>query len=224
MRKLAELVIKFRVSIIVLSVILTGFLGYHLKDIRINSDLLSYMPQDDPSVILFNEVGEKFGGNYLAMIGLETHDIFNYGTLARVNEITQKFKEMDEISHVMSLTDILDIKKTEWGLEIAKLIDKDNIPQDLEELKGIKEYTLSKEMYRGSLVSSDGKVTVIIARLKEGVDKINVSRQMKKIVQETEGNEKIYYAGMPFQITFLSDLIISPSSYAFSDSYPLLQF
>jgi predicted RND superfamily exporter protein len=207
MKKFAELILKFRLVIILVTIGVTAFLGYHLKDIKINSDLLSYMPQDDPIVILFNEVGDKFGGNYLAMVGLETDDIFNYETLTRVNEITGKFQEMDEISHVMSLTDILDIKKTEWGLEVGKLIDNDDIPQDPEELKRIKEYTLSKEMYRGSLVSSDGKVTVIIARLKEGDDKIYVSRQMKKIVQETEGNEKIYYAGMPFQIAFLGDLI-----------------
>jgi predicted RND superfamily exporter protein len=207
MKKFAELILKFRLVIILVTIGVTAFLGYHLKDIKINSDLLSYMPQDDPIVILFNEVGDKFGGNYLAMVGLETDDIFNYETLTRVNEITGKFQEMDEISHVMSLTDILDIKKTEWGLEVGKLIDNDDIPQDPEELKRIKEYTLSKEMYRGSLVSSDGKVTLIIARLKEGDDKIYVSRQMKKIVQETEGNEKIYYAGMPFQIAFLGDLI-----------------
>jgi predicted RND superfamily exporter protein len=165
------------------------------------------MPQDDPIVILFNEVGDKFGGNYLAMVGLETDDVFSHKTLSRINEITQRLKEMNEISHVMSLTDILDVKKTEWGLEVGKLIDKDEIPQDTEELKKIKEYALSKDMYRGNLVSSDGRITVIVARLEEGVDKIKVSRQMKKIVQETEGKEKIYYAGMPFQMTFLSDLI-----------------
>ena len=207
MKKFSESVIKYRLLIILVIVSMTIFLGCHLKNLKINSDLLSYMPQDDPIVILFNEVGDKFGGNYLAMIGLETDGIFNYETLTRVNEITQKFKEIDEISHVISLTDILDIKETEWGLEIGKLIDKDDIPQDPEELKRTKEYTLSKDMYRGSLVSGDGKVTVIIARVKEGIDKINISRRMKEIVLETEGNEKIYYAGIPFQITFLSDLI-----------------
>ncbi|MCK5843715.1 MAG: MMPL family transporter, partial [Victivallales bacterium] len=118
-----------------------------------------------------------------------------------------KFKEMDEISHIMSLTDILDIKKTEWGLEIGKLIDKNNIPEDSEELKRLREYALSKDMYRGSLVSNDGKITVIIARLKEDADQIAVGRQMKAIVKETRGDGKIYYGGIPFQQIFLTDIV-----------------
>ena len=207
MRKFAEFVLKFRIIIILLTVGVTFFLGYHLKDIKINSDILSYLPQNDPLVVLFNEVGDKFGGNSLAVVALEKEDIFNYETLNRVNQITQKFKNMDEISQVMSLTDILDIKKIEGGLEVGKLIDKDDIPQDFEKIKKIKEYTLSKDMYRGSLVSADSKITVIIARLKEDIDKIAVAQQMKKIVQNTSGKEKIYYGGIPFQMIFLTDII-----------------
>ncbi len=207
MRKFAEFVLKFRIIIILLTVGVTLFLGYHLKDIKINSDILSYLPQNDPLVVLFNEVGDKFGGNSLAVVALEKEDIFNYETLNRVNQITQKFKNMDEISQVMSLTDILDIKKIEGGLEVGKLIDKDAIPQDSEKIRKVKEYTLSKDMYRGSLVSADSKITVIIARLKENIDKITVAQQMKKIVKNTSGKEKIYYGGIPFQMVFLTDII-----------------
>lgn len=209
MRKLAELVIKFRVPIIVLAVIFTGFFGYQLKNITINSDILSYLQQDDPLVMLFNEVGHKFGGNSLAMVALESDDAFSHTNLTRVNEITRQFKEINEVSHVMSLTDILDIKKTEWGLEIGKLIDKDNIPEDAETLGQLKNYTLGKNMYRGSLVSDDGKIAVIIARLKEDADKIATGNRMKTIVEETQGNQKIYYGGIPFQMIFLINIIQS---------------
>jgi predicted RND superfamily exporter protein len=208
MGKFSELVLRFRILIIIIVMLLTVVFGYSLKDLRVNSDILSYLPQDNPLVVLFNEVGNKFGGNSLAMVALETEDIFNYETLSRINKITQRFKEMDEISHTMSLTDILDIKKIEGGLEVGKLIDKYDIPQDPEELKRLREYTLSKDMYRGSLVSEDGKVTVIIARLKEGIDKITIGRQMKKSVEQTKGKERLYYAGIPFQMTFLTGIII----------------
>ncbi|MCK4396912.1 MMPL family transporter [candidate division WOR-3 bacterium] len=207
MRKFAKLVIKYRVVIIVLGVVLTGFLGYQLKNLEINSDILTYLPQDDPLVVLFNEVGDKFGGSSLAMVALETDNVFTYKTLNRVNEITEEFKQMDGVSQVMSLTDILDIKKTEWGLEVGKLIDRRNIPESSDELEKLGEYTLSKDMYRGSLVSEDGKITVIIARLIEDIDKIEAGQQMKEIVKETNGEEKIYYGGIPFQMISLADIV-----------------
>ena len=64
MRKFAELVLKYRILIIIVTVILTVFMSYQLKDLEINSDVLKYLPQDDPNVLMFNEVGEKFGVIY----------------------------------------------------------------------------------------------------------------------------------------------------------------
>ena len=141
------------------------------------------------------------------MVALETKDVFNSNTLQRINEITQKFKLMPEISYVTSLTDVIDIKKIEDGLEIGKLIDEYDIPTDPDELQRIREYTLAKEMYRGNVISEDGTVTVIIARLKKDIDKIAVAGQLKQIVLETRGNEKVYFGGIPFQMISLAELI-----------------
>ena len=209
MRKFAELVLKYRVPIIIGTIIITVFMALQLGKLEINSDILEYLPQDDPSVVLFNEVGDKFGGNSLAMIALETDNVFNPETLKRVNTITQKFKEMSEISYVTSLTDVIDIKKMEDGLEVGKLVDEQNIPSEKNELEKIKNYTLSKEMYRGNIISDDGTIAIIIARLKKDVDKIAVGREMKEFVLSTKGNEKLYFAGIPFQMIFLTDVINS---------------
>ena len=119
MTKFAELVLRFRIPVIIITLLLTAFFGYSLKDLKINSDILSYLPQDDPLVTLFNEVGDKFGGNSLAMVALETKNVFNPGTLQRVNEITEKFKLMPEISYVTSLTDVIDIKKNAGAVPVG---------------------------------------------------------------------------------------------------------
>jgi len=209
MRKFAEFVIKYRIGIIIGTVIITAFMAIQLRNLEINSDILSYLPQTDPHVIQFNEVGDKFGGNSLAMIALETDDVFNYNTINRINIISQKFKEMSEISFVTSLTDVIDIKKIEGGMEIGKLIDDYNSLADKDELARIKEYVLSKEMYRGNIVSKDGTIAVIVIRLKDDIDKVAIGRVMKEIVLSTKGNEKIYFAGIPFQMIFLTDIISS---------------
>ena len=209
MRKFAELVLKYRVPIIIGTIIITVFMAFQLRKLEINSDILEYLPQDDPNVVLFNEVGDKFGGNSLAMVALETDDVFNPNTLNRINMITQKFKEMSDISYVTSLTDVLDIKKMEDGLEVGKLVDENNIPSNKEELVKIKNYTLSKEMYRGNIISDDGTIALIIARLKDDVDRIAVGREMKEFVLSTTGNEKLYFAGIPFQMIYLTDVINS---------------
>ncbi len=208
MKKFAEFIIKFPKTIIVITIAITLILGYFMKDLKINSDILSYLPQDDPVVVLFNEVGDKFGGNSLAMIALENKDIFNFETLTRIRKLTKEFEKVENVSHVMSMTNILDIKKTEWGLEIGKLIDQYEVPESKNELEKLKSYTLSRDMYSGNLVSSDGRVSAIICRVKEGVDKTTVGKQLKRITREIKGKEKIYYAGIPFQMSSIDEIIV----------------
>jgi len=195
MKRFAKFVIRFPKTIIAVIIVITLVLGYFLKDLKINSDIISYLPKDDPVVVLFNEVGDKFGGNSLALVALETGDIFNFETLSRIRKLTLEFEKVESVSHVMSITNILDIKKIAGGLEVGKLIDQYEIPESRDALEKLKNYTLSKEMYAGNLVSYDGQVSVIICSVKEGVDKTGVAEKIKKITSEFAGQEKIYYAG-----------------------------
>jgi len=48
--------------------------------------------------------------------------VFNPATLARIDAVTSRFQALPEISQVLSLTDILDIKKIPDGIEVGKLI------------------------------------------------------------------------------------------------------
>lgn len=207
MRRFAETILRFRVPVIVLTLLITLILGYSLKSLSINSDILSSLAHDDPRVALLNEVGDKFGGSSLAMVALESDDAFSHANLSRVADITRRFKEMDEVASVTSLTDVMDIKKTEWGLEVGKLIDNDAIPQDSAALRRLREYALSKRMYRGNLVSEDGRIAVVAARLRQGADKAATARRMREIVEATQGSKKVYYAGIPFQMVSLTDMI-----------------
>ncbi len=213
MQRFSELVIRFRAPIIITVVLITALSLYFLKDLRVNNDMLSFLPQDDPAVILFNEVSEKFKGTSLAIIALKSADVFNYRTLRRIRDLTEKFEWLDGITHVMSLTNIIDIRKIEGGIEVGRLIDEDKIPQSKEELKRLREYTLVKEMYTGSLVSSDGTVTSIVCRIREGADQFKVGTELRKMTddfyrQEGEDKEELYYAGMPFQMVLINEMIV----------------
>jgi hydrophobe/amphiphile efflux-3 (HAE3) family protein len=208
MKKIAEMIIKLRIVIIISVVIITAVLGYYLKNIKINSDILSYLPKGDPIVKLFNYIGDEYGGNQLALIALETDDVFKKETIETVNKLTQEFKKIKNVSYVTSLTNVLDIKTDEEGtLQISKLIDEYNLPTEIEELEEIKNYTLSKDMYRGYLISEDAKGTLIICRFSDEADKVKAASQLKEIVNKADINEKVYYGGLPFQLTEISEII-----------------
>jgi len=156
MEKLTRIIPRFRWLIIIIVVLLTAFLGYQIKNLKINSDILSSLPEDDPDAALFKKIGEQFGGNEMGMIILETDNIFNNRILENVKKITDSIRTIDGISSVTSITNIIDIKGGEYGIEIGKLIDEYDMPDTPQELEDLKNRVFSKEMYKGSVVSEDG--------------------------------------------------------------------
>ena len=207
MKKLAELVLKYRVAIISVTILLTLFFGYGLSKISINSDMLSYLRPDDPVVKLFNRIGDDYGGNTLAMVAVKSDDVFSYETLSFINDLTQKYSNIKGVASVMSLTNILDIKKTEDGLEISKLIDKNNIPKEKKKLEYLKKYTLDKDMYSGKIISEDGQYSLLICRIQNDIDKGAVAEKIKEITEKIRGDYKVYYNGLPLQMLEISEYI-----------------
>ncbi len=209
MEKLSKFVVKNSKIIIVGVVVLTIIFGYFLSKINVNSDIISYLPKKDPAVKLFKKCGKIFGSNYLIMAALETPEgIFNYNSLKIIKDITDKISELDGVVHVNSLTKIIDIREIEGGVEVSDLI-QDEIPESPEEIKKLKNYVLSKDMYRGSIVSEDGTATVIMARISEDADKFTVAKQIKDIIDKNKKNMKVYYTGIPIWMVFINNIIIN---------------
>ena len=209
MNRFAELIVKLKWLIIIVVIGLTAFFGYQLKDISIDSDVISSLPDDDPAAKLYKNIGNKYGGNAMGMVVLETDDVFNTEVLEHVKQITDSLKVMDGISTVTSLTDIIDIKSTDFGLEIGKLVDEYELPQTQAELDSLKDYINSKDMYSGTIVSKDGTATLIMFTILDDADKQAVARDVRNKVEQLNLPEKVYYGGLPMMMNDIADLIMT---------------
>ena len=202
-------ILKNRWIIIASVIVLTLFFGYQTRFISINSDIVSSLPDDDPAALLFKNIGNQFGGNEMGMIVLESDNVFKNDLLQHVKQITDSLKITHGVSTVTSLTNILDIKSTEEGIEIGKLVDDYNLPESQSQLDSLKSYVFSKEMYKGAIVSEDGTATVIMFTLLPDADKQAVAKGIKEKIEAFNLPERIYFGGLPFMLNDVSDLIIS---------------
>ncbi|RLD48321.1 MAG: hypothetical protein DRI94_12720, partial [Bacteroidetes bacterium] len=209
MERLAKAIVKFKWLIIAVVLGLTGFFGYQLKNITINSDIISSLPDDDPAAKLYKNIGTKFGGNDMGMIALETDNIFTAEVLEHVKQITDSLKITEGVSTVTSITDVLDIKSDEFGIEIGKLVDEYDLPKTQSQLDSLKDYVFSKEMYKGSIVSEDGTATLVIFTMLDGTDKEALAKDIRKKVEALNLPEKLYFGGLPMMMNEISDLILS---------------
>lgn len=209
MEKLSRIIIKLKWIIVASVLALTIFFGYQTQFLTINSDILSSLPDDDPIASLYKEIGTQFGGNDMGMIVLESDNVFKTEILQHIKQITDSLRYTDGVSTVTSLTNILDIKSSEWGIEIGKLVDEYNLPNKQSQLDSLKNYVFSKEMYKGAIVSEDGTATVVMFTLLPDADKQSVAKEIKSKVENLNLPETLYFGGLPMMMNDISDLILA---------------
>ncbi|MEJ2594027.1 MAG: MMPL family transporter [bacterium] len=208
MKNTARGIIRYRKAILVFTLLITILSGYFMKDLEVDPDVFNYLPDDDPAATLFNQIGMTYGGNYIAIIGLEADDVFTYEVLEQLRTLTDSLEIMEGVGTVTSLTNIIDIKGSDWGIEVGTLVDRWNLPHTEKALDSLRKYTLSEDMYRGTMVSADGTFTAIMIRIREGTDKIGAARRIRAFADSLDDGYKLYYGGLPFTLLSLADIIL----------------
>lgn len=207
MKWFAESVIRFRIPIIISVGLITAFLAIGLTRVVINSDIISYLDTENSVVQLFNHIGEQYGGNNIIMVAVEGEDIFTNEALTVIRDITESCHTVSGVMSVTSLTDILDMRDTEYGLEIKRLVNKNDIPTDDLELEALREYTLGREMYAGKIISQDGRITLITIRTHPDADDAELVTEIRANVEQFRDDYSVYYGGLPVQIQEIGGLL-----------------
>jgi predicted RND superfamily exporter protein len=209
MRPFAEQILKWRVIIIIATICITILFGFGMTKLTINSDITSYLKPGDPEMVLFNRVGDEYGGNQIVMVAVKSEDIISYPTLTFLRELSDKYSETEGVSSVTSLINIVDIRDTGYGLEVGKLIDKNNIPEDKSELARLRKYILSKTTYRGKIISEDGTTTLIICKLNPKYNKVDVTKKLFDLTEPLKGDYEVFYSGFAVQQLELNNYIVN---------------
>lgn len=196
MEKFATLVIRFRVPILVAATIITIGFAFALPSLTPDDDVMQFLPADDPDVKLFRRVNERFGGLDVAIIGLETDDLFVETRLEEVRALTRRVAEIDGVFDVMSVTEVPDPRPSPFGLVVEPLIDR--VPSDQDELDALKKKVLANNNAVGNLISEDGRAAMILCFLGGDREPLHVAREIKKEALASWTGGKIYFGGAPF--------------------------
>lgn len=207
MKNFTEKILAYKWLIIILVTMGTLFFGYQLKNLSVDADIINSLPNDDPDAALLKRIAQKFGGNSMGIVILETDDIYQTEVIEHIAAITDIISNLHGISSVTSLSNIINITGTENGFEVGKLIDEYELPQTKEDFDILRSKVMANDMYRGSIVSEDGTSSLIIFTLQEGADVKEVSKMVIEKTEALQLPENIYFIGAPMLLTYISDLM-----------------
>ncbi|MFY0627888.1 MAG: RND family transporter [Reichenbachiella sp.] len=206
MEKFAQFIIERAKLIIALIIISTALLGYQIRFIQVNSDVIDSLPDNDPNAVLLKQIGEKFGGNRIGIIILQAENIYTQESLQHIIQITDSISEMNSIQSVTSLSNIMEIRGGEYGIDVGTMIDPYNIPSTSDQLENLKTKVLANEMF-SFLSSEDGTASTILFSLEQNADIHEVANNVKAMIEGMELPEEIYYSGNPMLVSSISSMI-----------------
>jgi len=199
MEKLLNKLLKYPWLILALILITSvGFFKVMKSNSRMETDLDKYMPQNHPAFVYSNKAEEWFNIKDGIIIAIENQEgIYNSGTIQKVKDLTKALQKMKEINKhdVTSLYTADNIIGTEDGMDVKAFFKK--VPKTEAALQKLQRNVRNNEMIFGRLVSTDEKVTVIIAEINDDVFSQDFYHRILKLSKQYEGPEKIYVAGRP---------------------------
>ena len=231
MQRFAQFIVRYRVATLVVAAAITALLGFCITRLRINADFMSYLPKDDEQVRLFQELDSLYATGNIVGIGIQApgESIMTVEGLGLVQRITDSLAAMEGVEKVTSLTNVLDIRHTDEGAEIGRLVDDDTLAELAEagaaggdstglevgsalaaKLDSLGRYTLAKAMYRGQLLADGGRSTAIMLFIGTGVDEDPITSATRTLLAEL-GRQypgyRFYYGGMPMQQLYLTEAV-----------------
>ncbi|MEW6442727.1 MAG: MMPL family transporter [bacterium] len=206
-KKIASLIVRFRVPILAVVTLLTAFFGWRATRLELSYDFEKLLPRNHPYVLTYKEFQQTFGGANLITIEVAAKDgsIFNFDTLSRIRRITDDIQFVPGIDRykVVSIgaKKIKETRATAWGMEKHPLLWPD-VPETPEALESLRRACMSDDTIFGVLVSIDGKAALIMADVYEkGVNYQAVYGEIRKIVdRETSDKVVIQVSGEPIVV------------------------
>ena len=137
MKKTLSYIIKFRTLILLTILAITLVMGWQMKNLKINSDIISSLPDDDPAAVLYKEIGEKYQGSTIGIIIVNSENLYSTND-CRCRHDNRYCSKHERVESVTSLANIINIKTDEYGLEVGNLVDIYALPETEEELMNLK--------------------------------------------------------------------------------------
>ncbi|TYA53808.1 efflux RND transporter permease subunit [Formosa maritima] len=206
-KKISNKIVSFRWITIFLVILSTCFFGFQLTKLTIDADIIKSLPDDDKNAKLLKHISKNFGGNSMGVIILETDNIYQTKVLEHVRLLTDSLSKIDGIASVSSLTNIINIKGSEYGIEVGRLVDEFELPTSPEQFEVLRNNILSNDMYKGSIVSEDETSTLIIFNLEDEAIVNAVAKNVLKTTETLNLPETLYYTGSPMLVTYISELM-----------------
>lgn len=199
--KVARVILKYRIAIIIILSLLTVFMGYKGTKVRLSYEYASLLPETDSAFIKFKQFKSDFGSEANGLIvGLKTKDIFKIDKFKQFTTMCDTLYAIDGVDNIMSVAHAVRINSS--GTKVEKYFKEP--PQTQQELDSISALILNQPLYEDMLFDKDHDVYVLMLTIRQSIldspERETMIANIESIVRNfsKESGIDVFITGMPY--------------------------
>jgi uncharacterized protein len=213
-KKFARIILRNRLIIILIVLLITVFMGYMAKFVKLDYDYITLLPKTNPHYIEYQEFKKTFGEDAtISIIGIKDPAFF---TLDKINDwknLKDSIRGIYGVKQVLSVFNTIEVEK---NTETKKFVPRKIFPDSIRtqaELDSLAAEFRQRPFYSG-LIYSDSTNVVLMA-ITFDKDIINTPARegmFESIISMADEfgqkyNIEIHYSGLPYTRTMISLLV-----------------
>ena len=192
MKALIEFILNRSWPVILGFIVVTALVMSGATRIKLDSSTTAFQPDHHPILTINDEIKRTFGSSE-NLIGVLGGNIYTAPTLNELRALTTALEGVSGVERVTSLANFSRLTEEDGFIRTTGLVGKNNLSSA--EIAAIRTYL---EAESSSLVSRDGKNTVIVVQMKEGVNQQKFGADITQAVNAGWKSGEISLSGAAF--------------------------
>ena len=212
--KLANILLRNRLWLIIILIIATGYMGYESKYSKMAYDNPKFIPDDDSDLIVYKDFKKIFGDDGSVMvIGIKNPKIKELGFFNDWYDLTTQIEKTPGIKRILSIANLQELVIIDSSYTFGQSKIFKHRPENQADLDSqlAKMHTL--KFYEGLIYDKSGDLTIMAitmeSKLLDSRERINFVKKIQTQVNELckKNNVEPHFSGLPFIRTEYSNKI-----------------
>ena len=203
--KLAHIVLKNRLILIVIIGIITLFMAYKAKDVQFTYSFFTAVPADDPDMMYFTKFKETFGedANILA-VGIKDSALYQVDNFRRFKYLSDELVKIKGVKQVVSIPLFMTLKKDSKNKKFKLEPIFTEIPDSQPKLDSLLNFANSQKFYSDQIINEKNGATFVLIAIDNHVlntkERDVVIHDIESICQSFNQytHIKLHYVGLPY--------------------------
>jgi len=188
--------IRYRLPIILASVVLALGFSSLLFRMEVDPDLKHYFPENMTSMVQTDRIEEVFGNQDLLMVILKNDDILEAVTLQRIKALERAFRKLDGVSRTSSIFGSNHIYSENGIMYVEPTVE--HIPKSRDQREILRSSIRDNKLVYKVLVSEDFEASALVLNLEKGCDENLLMAHIRQLLKDIPGEEEVYFGGLPY--------------------------